>query len=353
MQLDTIENYVCWPVNHKPGYVFVAELKACDGYSQPCFVSIPYINAQTQKIKINYYKIINRFELAFTEKIEHSQTIQFEPKTSKEKYLQNVKKIKEHIQLGNIYEMNYCIEFFSEGKSINPIDTFMRLKEITKAPYTALLKLGNDFVICCSPELFLSKKENQLFSKPIKGTTKRGETKTEDEILKNSLYCSKKERTENVMAVDVARNDLSKIANKGSVSVNKLYNIESFETVHQMVSTVSCQINNHITFEEIIEATFPMASMTGAPKIKAMQLIDEFEDFDRNNYSSSFGFIDEQGDFELPVVIRSIFYNQQTKKVSIAAGGAITYLSEPDREYEEILLKIKAQLKSLNATIKN
>jgi len=353
MQLDTLENYICWPHTNKPGYVFVAELEVSDMLTQPGFVSIPYLNPQNEKIKINYFKLNQRFELAINKNNMPNETLQLIAKTPKEQYLDNVKKIKEHIQLGNIYEINYCIEFFSEGKIINPFDTFIRLAEITKAPYSFLLKLGDDFVICCSPELFLSKKENQLFSKPIKGTIKRGKTKNEDEFLKDSLYQSKKERTENVMAVDVARNDLSKIAKKGSVSVNKLYNIESFETVHQMVSTVSCEINNNVTFEEMIEATFPMASMTGAPKIKAMQLIDEFENFERNNYSSCFGLIDQNGDFEMPVVIRSIFYNQQTKKLSVAAGGAITYLSEPEKEYEEILLKITAQLKSLNATIKN
>ena len=153
------------------------------------------------------------------------------------------------------------------------------------------------------------------------------------------------------MAVDVARNDLSQVAKKGTVKVNKLYNIETFETVHQMVSTVSCELKENTSFEKIMDATFPMASMTGAPKLRAMQLIDEFEDFDRNFYSGAMGVIDENEDFTLAVNIRCIFYNQKTKRLSIAVGSAITHLCEPEKEYDECLLKANALLKALNARI--
>ena len=225
------------------------------------------------------------------------------------------------------------------------------MQKLAKAPYAALVKLGDEFIISASPELFLEKKGNVVFTKPIKGTIRRGNTHEEDEALKNELFTSIKERTENVMAVDVARNDLSRFAKKGTVTVNKLYNIETFETVHQMVSTVSCEMKDGISFDEMMDATFPMASMTGAPKIRAMQLIDEFENFERRYYSGAMGLIDEQEDFRLSVIIRSIFYNQSTRSLSIAVGGAITYLCNPEKEYEECLLKANAMLRVLNAGI--
>jgi para-aminobenzoate synthetase component 1 len=201
--------------------------------------------------------------------------------------------------------------------------------------------------------LFLKRNGSRLITKPIKGTARRGKGREEDERLKEELHNSIKERTENVMAVDVARNDLSVIASRGSVNVNRLYNIETFETVHQMVSTVSCELKDAVGFDDIIGATFPMASMTGAPKASAMKFIDELEDFERKNYSGAMGFIDGSGDFELSVNIRSIFYNRETKSLSIAVGGAITHLSDPQREYDECLLKASALLKALNGKIVN
>jgi len=271
--------------------------------------------------------------------------------TSRKSYIEKVNALKNHIKLGDIYEINFCIEFFAEKVNIDPITVFLNLYQLTKAPYSRLVKIHNDYIISASPELFLEKKENVLITKPIKGTIKRGRDIKEDEMLMSQLYYSVKERTENVMAVDVARNDLSIVAERGSVKVNKLYNIESFETVHQMVSTVSCELKPNIGFNEIINATFPMASMTGAPKIKAMELIDSFEDFKREFYSGSLGLVDESGNFQLSVLIRSIFYNSETKRLSLAVGSAITHLCDPETEYEECLLKAKALLAALDATI--
>lgn len=315
------------------------------------FVLLPYQNPQTQKPQPVFYKIGQKTEIEIDQKFKEQDQFFLKARTSKERYIQNLIALKEHIQQGNIYEINYCIEFFADDVEINPVNVFLKLNELSKAPYSALVKLNDEYIISASPELFLKKEGNTLYTKPIKGTAKRGKTKEEDEALKNVLYNNLKERTENVMAVDVARNDLSIIAKKGSVHVNKLYNIESFETVHQMVSTVSCELKENTTFEKIIEATFPMASMTGAPKLKAMQLIDEFEDFERNNYSGTMGLTDDNEDFTLAVNIRSIFYNQKTKRLSIAVGSAITYLCEPEKEYDECLLKASALLKALGAKI--
>lgn len=315
------------------------------------FVLLPYQNPQTKKLQQLFFEIIKRSNIELPEPTLPQKPIVLRSKTTKENYIKNLIALKQHIQQGNIYEINYCIEFFAENVEIDPIAVFTKLNQLSKAPYACLVKLNDDFIISASPELFLKKEGNFLYTKPIKGTAKRGKTLEEDELLKTNLFNSLKERTENVMAVDVARNDLSQVAKKGTVKVNKLYNIETFETVHQMVSTVSCELKENTSFEKIIAATFPMASMTGAPKLRAMQLIDEFEDFERNFYSGAMGVIDENEDFTLAVNIRSIFYNQKTKRLSIAVGSAITHLCEPQKEYDECLLKANALLQALNATI--
>jgi len=327
-----------------------------DASSGKNFCLIPYKNPKGKKPEIFLFPVIKETEFDFSLYLsEYSKDdikpIKLIPATPKNKYKENLAELKNHIQLGDIYEINYCIEFFAENVKIDPLTVFFKLNNLTKAPYASLLKINDEYIISASPELFLKKEGDRIYTKPIKGTAKRGPTAEEDEILKNQLYNSVKERTENVMAVDVARNDLSVIAKRGTVEVNKLYNIETFETVHQMVSTVSCELKDNIKFDEIIAATFPMASMTGAPKISAMKFIDEFENFDRNYYSGAMGLINKKNDFELAVNIRSIFYNEKTKRLSIAVGSAITHLCDPEKEYEECLLKANALLRALNATI--
>jgi len=349
---NNLSSFLLQKSGKKDSFFELFELTESDKFAANSFILLPYKNPQVQKIKPAFYKIVSKREIELTKDLKEQKPFVLKAKTSKENYIKNLIALKEHIQQGNIYEINYCIEFFAEDVEIDPVAVFIKLNELSKAPYSSLVKLNNEFIISASPELFLKKESNTLYTKPIKGTAKRGKDKEEDEALKNALYNNLKERTENVMAVDVARNDLSILAKRGSVHVNKLYNIETFETVHQMVSTVSCELKENTTFEKIIEATFPMASMTGAPKLRAMQLIDEFEDFERKNYSGAMGLIDESGDFTLAVNIRSIFYNQKTKRLSIAVGSAITYLCEPEKEYDECLLKASALLKALGAEIK-
>ena len=229
------------------------------------------------------------------------QPITIKATVTKEEYIKKVNALKQHIQQGDIYEINYCITFEAQDATINPIAIYQKLNSISKAPYSALAKFDKQYIISSSPELFLSKKGNKLITKPIKGTAKRGLTQTEDDNLKQELELNLKERNENVMIVDVARNDLSRIAKKGSVHVEKLCDVETYQQVHQMVSTVSCELKENTSFNDIIKATFPMASMTGAPKIKAMQLIDEYELYNRGAYSGALGYIDEHGDFDLSV----------------------------------------------------
>ncbi len=282
---------------------------------------------------------------------EHeSYSIQLEPRTSKEEYLAHVAQLKEEIQLGNIYEVNYCQEFFAENVEIpEPLNAYFKLNNITKAPYSAYFN-SDDFVLMCgSPELYIGRSGNKLTSSPIKGTSKRGSTSEEDELLKTQLLNDPKERSENVMIVDLVRNDLSKIATKNSVQVDELFGIYTFETVHQMISTISCQVDSATNFTDILKATFPMGSMTGAPKISAMQLIEQHEDFKRGLYSGSIGMIAPNGDFDFNVIIRSLIYNKRTQYLSCSVGGAITINSIPENEYEECNVKVKRILNAMNA----
>lgn len=314
------------------------------------FCLYPYRGSEKSTAKI--FRVVSKRLIEIGKNKAPAASIELRAGVSRQAYIKNLFEFKKEIQRGNIYEINYCIEFFAETAEIDPLNVFIKLYELTKAPYSRLLRMGDEYIISASPELFLKREDGTLITKPIKGTVRRGENKEHDEQLKKYLHENVKERTENVMAVDVARNDLSRIAERGSVTVNKLYNIETFETVHQMVSTVSCVIKDNASLDEIIAATFPMASMTGAPKVKAMQLIDKNENFKRNYYSGAMGFVEENGDFELSVNIRSIFYNSKSKRLSIAVGSAITHLCDPEQEYEECLLKANALLKALNATIK-
>jgi len=283
-----------------------------------------------------------------TDGIYDASDIFIKPTVTKEKYIETVHALKHHIQKGDIYEINYCITFEAHDVTIDPLSIYQKLNHISLAPYAALVKMNDLFIISSSPELFLEKRNQMLYTKPIKGTAKRGMTHTEDQTIKNTLRNSLKEQTENVMIVDVARNDLSRIADKGTVVVNKLFNIESYQQVHQMVSTVSCVLKENTSFNSIINATFPMASMTGAPKIRAMQLIDEYEVYNRSAYSGALGYIEENGNFNLSVLIRSIFYNQEKKHLSFTVGSAITAMCNPEDEYDECLLKAKAMMQVLS-----
>lgn len=275
---------------------------------------------------------------------------QFTPRTSHENYLSHVNQLKEEIQQGNIYEVNYCQEFYCENVELeDPLNAYFKLNSITKAPYSVYFNIENFVLMCGSPERFIQRRENKLSSSPIKGTSKRGKNKEEDELLKKQLFNDPKERSENVMIVDLVRNDLSKIATNNSVKVDELFGIHTFETVHQMISTISCEIPTETTFKDILNATFPMGSMTGAPKISAMQLIEKHEDFKRGLYSGSVGLIAPNGDFDFNVVIRSIQYNKVNKYLSCAVGGAITIQSVPENEYEECNVKIQGILSKMNA----
>ncbi|MBL7934646.1 MAG: anthranilate synthase component I family protein [Bacteroidia bacterium] len=300
------------------------------------------------QLYVEVEKIIPLSELNFDNNSDNYTLINLQQTVSKEQYIQSINAIKKHIQAGDIYEINYCITFEAFDVAISPVEIYKKLNTISAASYSALAKLNHQYIICSSPELYLSKRGSRLITKPIKGTAKRGKVKEDDVIIRQELQSNLKERTENVMIVDVARNDLSRVAARGSVSVNKLYDIESYQQVHQMVSTVACEIKEKIVFSDIIQATFPMASMTGAPKIRAMQLIDEFELYNRGPYSGALGYIHKNNDFDLNVLIRSIFYDEEKQYLSFTVGSAITSLCNAEDEYDECLLKAKAMITVLN-----
>ncbi|MEW4925568.1 aminodeoxychorismate synthase component I [Algibacter sp. 2305UL17-15] len=260
----------------------------------------------------------------------------------KDEYFKKVNKILEHIHRGDIYEANFCQEFYAEDTCINPLETYQNLNRISKPPFASFVKLYDKYALCASPERYLKKEGNTIISQPIKGTAKRSENKEEDHQLKTDLENDEKERSENIMIVDLVRNDLSKTALKGSVNVKELCKIYSFDQVHQMISTVTSKVEHTTHPVDIIKSTFPMGSMTGAPKISAMNIIEDLEETKRGVYSGAIGYVSPEGNFDFNVVIRTILYNESKNYVSYSVGGAITAKSDPLKEYEECLVKAKA-----------
>lgn len=272
---------------------------------------------------------------------------EFTLRTSRYEYLEKVNALLAHIHRGDIYEINFCVEFFTSISTLDVVATSEILQRLTLAPYGGLYKWNGAWLLCGSPELYLRKSGNKIISQPIKGTRKRGMNPAEDLQLRNELQSDQKERSENIMIVDLVRNDLSRIAQKGSVRVTDLFGITSFKTVHQMSSTIECTVAENLPATKAIAATFPMGSMTGAPKIGAMEIADKYEDQSRGIYSGSIGYFAPNGDFEFNVVIRSIMWNSETGHLSVKAGSAITANSIAEKEYEECLLKAEAMIRAL------
>lgn len=279
---------------------------------------------------------------------ENSNPIEIQQRVSKDFYQEKISKMLEYINKGDIYEANFCMEFYAET-TINPLDKFFSLNDISSPPFAAYLKNNNYFLLSASPERYLKKENNKIISQPIKGTSKRYSDFDKDEISKNNLALDPKERSENIMITDLVRNDLSRTAKKGSVEVEELCGIYSFLQVHQMISTITSTIDDQYSALDVIKNSFPMGSMTGAPKISAMKIIEELEETKRGLYSGSVGYFAPNGDFDFNVVIRSILYNSKNNYISFSVGSAITALSIPELEYEECLLKAEAMIKVLNS----
>lgn len=257
-------------------------------------------------------------------------------------YLKVVDRLRKHIEEGDCYEVNYCQEFHGRFSSLNPVAVYQTLNKISPKPFSCLQKFQDYFIICASPERFIKKTGDQIVSQPIKGTRPRGENPDEDIRLKTELRNDEKELAENMMIVDLVRNDLARTAETGSVKVEEMFGIYSFEQVHQMISTITSKAKNDVHFIDIIKHAFPMGSMTGAPKVKVMQLIEQYENTKRGAFSGAAGYISPDGDFDFNVLIRSLFLNTQTQTYSFQVGGAITYDSIPEKEFEECMVKAKA-----------
>lgn len=270
-----------------------------------------------------------------------------QPKISKEKYLETIKQLQKHIQRGDCYEINFCQEFFAENAVISPLHLYHNLTKISPNPFSCYYKLQQQYLLCASPERYVKKTSDHIISQPIKGTSKR--TFTNDELEKEQLKNSSKNKSENVMIVDLVRNDLSKICTRGSVKVDELFGVYTFPQVHQMISTISGTLQNNIDFVDVLQATFPMGSMTGAPKKKVLQLTEQYEQTKRGIYSGCVGYINPQKNFDFNVVIRSIMYNANQKFLNYLVGGGITFYSNAQQEYEECLIKAEA----INTVLKN
>jgi para-aminobenzoate synthetase component 1 len=272
------------------------------------------------------------------------------PRMPRTEYLEAVEKVREDILNGEVYELNLCQEFYAESVALDPVAVFWRLNETSPAPYAGFLRHHDQYLLCASPECFLTKQEDIITSQPIKGTRRRGATPAEDEAQRLALLHDEKERAENLMIVDLVRNDLARVAQPGTVRVPELFGTYGFRHVWQLISTVAADLKPDVDLADILRATFPMGSMTGAPKIRAMQLIEHYERSRRGLYSGSFGYVLPSGDFEFNVVIRSLQYRADTGYLSLQVGSAITYDSVPTQEYQECLLKAQGVLEAL-ATI--
>lgn len=310
-------------------------------------VEVQYLKMVDDEIEEDLRLIESVHTSSESAKSHYDNPIKIKLRIHKDEYFEKVNKMLAHIHRGDIYEANFCQEFYAEDSEINPIETFKKLNKISKPPFASFLKFEDKYMMSASPERYIKKAGTTVISQPIKGTAKRSNNKTEDLKLAEELSKDSKERSENIMIVDLVRNDLSHTATKGSVEVKELCKVYSFLQVHQMISTVQSTVEPETNAVDIIKSTFPMGSMTGVPKISAMNIMENLEETKRGLYSGSVGYFTPNGDFDFNVIIRSILYNASKKYISYSVGGAITAKSDPLKEYEECLVKAKAMREAL------
>lgn len=305
-------------------------------------VEFQYLRMIDDELEEDFEEIIEATSTLANRQQETTKGIKIKLRIHKDEYHRKVEKVLDHIQRGDIYEANFCQEFYAENVVINPYEIYTHLNAISEPPFATFFKHEQYHLLSATPERFIRKEGSKIVSQPIKGTAKRLIDPIEDEKIAYDLARDEKERSENVMIVDLVRNDLSKTAIKGSVKVEELCKVYSFKQVHQLISTVVSQVDNSTHPVNVIKETFPMGSMTGAPKVSAMKIIEELEATKRGLYSGTVGYFTPEGDFDFNVVIRSILYNSEQQYISFSVGGAITAKSTPEKEYEECLLKAKA-----------
>ena len=318
---------------------------------------VPQIVLELDKTEVKIYCDVDAEAETIYSQIKNSATeikqrvktaVVIKNRIDREDYISIIEKLRQHILKGDCYEINFCQEFFSRMATIDPLSIYSRLTELSPNPFSVFYKFNFRYCLCASPERYLKKEGHKVFSQPIKGTAKRNlKSNDEDEVAKKDLAESSKEKSENVMVVDLVRNDLSKICKAGSVKVDELFGLYSFPQVHQMISTVSGEVVEGLNWIDCVKATFPMGSMTGAPKKRVMELIEQYEQSKRGLFSGAIGYVKPGGDFDFNVVIRSILYNETEKYLSFKTGSAITYNSNAALEYEECLIKAEAMMKVL------
>jgi len=294
-----------------------------------------------------HIETLNRNPHAIFEDILHEDvdikqalpSLNFLQRIDKETYLNTIEKLRHHIADGDCYEINFCNEGYCPDVAIDPLQVFKVLNTLSPAPFASYYRLEDDHMMCASPERYLRKEGNAILSQPIKGTARRDKDPEKDLHSKTELQANIKERAENVMIVDLVRNDLARSCSVGSVNVEELFGIYSFPQVHQMISTIIGQLKEECSFTDAIRYSFPMGSMTGAPKYKVMELIEQYEHCRRELFSGTVGYITPDGGLDFNVVIRSLFYNAASQYLSYQTGGAITFDSDPEKEWEEMRLK--------------
>ena len=279
-----------------------------------------------------------------SEKSYRAEDVQFNCNMTKDYYLNSIQRVKDYIAAGDIYQINFTQRFDCKLNK-SPLELYERLRNTNPAPFASYMSFGEGEIVCCSPERFISVKDGVLETRPIKGTIARGETPEEDAANKEVLINSEKDRSELLMIVDLERNDLGRVSEVGSVEVTELFHIEEYATVFQQVSTVKSIKRRDVGLSELLKATFPGGSITGAPKIRAMEVIDELETTSRNLYTGSIGYIGFDGDLDLNIVIRTVVCKDE--RAYFQVGGGIVWDSDPESEYEESVLKGRALKEAL------
>ena len=266
---------------------------------------------------------------------------------TKEDYMDAVNRLIAYIVEGDVYIANMTQQLLLES-NLTPYDLFCILREKNPSPFGGFLQYRDFQVVSASPERFLQMRNGLIETRPIKGTRKRGATVAEDNQMRKELEQSEKDRSELLMIVDLERNDLNRVCVPGSVTVRELFAVEAYATVFHLVATVTGQLRPELDVVDLLDAVFPGGSITGAPKYRAMEIIDELEHSRRNLYTGSMGYLSLNGDCDLNIIIRTALHQNGTYHLGV--GGGITCESEPEFEYEETLQKAKAIVTALNGT---
>ncbi len=357
---DFIADYPSWLFGHL-GYELKNEIEKLHsahprstGFADLCFFEPEFV----VQLTATSVTITANDPLATWEEIvatqptlpERRESPSIQARLSRDQYISIIEQLRQHILRGDCYEINFCQEFFAENVSIDPLTAYRALSSVSPNPFSALYRHQDQWLLCASPERFLQKSGNHILSQPIKGTARRIHGNHELDLeARDQLFNSAKDRSENVMVVDLVRNDLARICLEGTVQVEELYGVYSFPQVHQLISTISGELADGLSLSSILRATFPMGSMTGAPKKRVMELIEQYEQQQRGLFSGAVGYITPGGDFDFNVVIRSILYNATTNYLSLPAGSGITWYSNPAQEWEECLSKAEAMKKALSS----